>query len=197
MSRLPMPRPIPTLKGALVTLRVPDPVADARDYYEMKLDPEMHTWTGNHVLSSAAEARKELERLLSMTDVTTWMIVDNPSDKIVGRFFICLEKRGELLVGGEGNRIAKPFWRKGHNREARSLVLRYLFEELKADQLETGAWAGNVNSIRSIESYGFEFLREERQYNDKHRAEMQMRYYMMTREMWKTLVRKQHTETGT
>lgn len=177
MPRLQMPRPVPTLTGTLVTLRAPAPATDARDYYEMNLDPEMHTWTGNHVLPSVEAAQKELERLVGMPDVTTWLIVDNPSKKVIGRFFVCLEKRGEMLVAGEGNRVARPFWRKGHNREARALVLRYLFEESKADRVETCTWAGNVNSVRSIESYGFEFVREERRYNGKHRAEMPMRHY--------------------
>jgi len=29
----------------------------------------------------------------------------------MGRFFICVEERDGLLIAGEGNRIARPFWR--------------------------------------------------------------------------------------
>ena len=79
---------------------------------------------------------------------------------MVGRFFICLERREEMLVGGEGNRGARPYWRKGHNREARRRLFRYVFDELSADRIETGAWAGNESSIRSIEAHGFRFDRD-------------------------------------
>jgi RimJ/RimL family protein N-acetyltransferase len=184
MGRLPMPRPVPIFRGQLVTLRPPDPAADAGDYYEFNLDPDMHTWTGNRVLESEAEARTELDRYVAMEDISTWMIVDNLSGQVIGRFFLYLEEREGVLVVGEGNRIAKPFWRKGHNREARMLLFPYIFEQLRADLVETGAWADNVNSIRSIESYGFELNREETQWNEKHGKRMRMRYYVLTRHQY-------------
>ncbi len=184
MPRLRMPRPIPILWGRLVTLRPPNPPGDAADYFEMNRDPEMHTWTGNHVLPSIAEAQSELERFVSMDDVSTWMIVDNPNGRVVGRFFVCLEIREGLRVAGEGNRIARPFWRKGHNREARSLLFPYVFGELEADRIETGTWAGNVNSVKSIESFGFRFHHEEIRWNEKHGQDLPMRCYVMTREQW-------------
>ena len=189
MSRLLMPRPIPAFLGQLVTLRPPDPTADAQDYFQMNSDPEMHVWTGNHVLESEAEARAELERFVAMDDISTWVIVDNPSGRVVGRFFICFEDRGGTLVAGEGNRIARPYWRKGHNREARKLLFPYVFDELRADVIETGAWTGNVNSIRSIESYGFQFDREEEKWNEKHGETMTMRYYVVTREQWQSMAK--------
>src|SRR5262249_54532905 len=185
----PMPRPIPIFRGQLVTLRPPDPVADAGDYYEFNLDPDMHTWTGNQVLESEAEARTELDRFVAMEDISTWMIVDNRSGRAIGRFFLYIEEREGVRIVGEGNRIAKPFWRKGHNREARMLLFPYIFEELRADLVETWAWAENVNSIRSIESYGFELNREEMQWNEKHSKRMRLRYYVLTRQQWQSMAR--------
>jgi RimJ/RimL family protein N-acetyltransferase len=189
MARLPMARPIPIFRGQLVTLRPPDPAADAWDYYEFNREPDMHTWTGNRVLESEAEARAELDRYVAMEDISTWMIVDNPSSRVIGRFFLCLEEREGVRVVGEGNRIAKPFWRKGHNREARMLLFPYIFEQLRADWIETCAWAENLNSIRSIEAYGFELSREETQWNEKHGQSMRMRYYVLTRQQWQSMAR--------
>lgn len=137
MPRLKMPRPVPLLAGQRVTLRPIDPPRDAQDYHEWNLEPEMHAWTDNGPLASPQEARRELERLAGMDDVTTWAVVDNSSGKMVGRFFIILEQRPDRLVAGEGNRIAKPFWRKGHNRQARQLVFNYIFGTLQADCIET------------------------------------------------------------
>ena len=184
MDRLQMPRPVPVFGGELVLLRPPDPEADAHDYFEMNRDPEMHTWTGNHVLESEAEAKFELQRLIAMDDISTWAIVDKPSGRMVGRFFLCLADRDGTRVVGEGNRIALPFWRRGQNREARMLLFPYAFDQLDADVYETGAWSDNTNSIRSIESYGFRFDREEQKWNEKHGRELTMRYYKMTKEHW-------------
>ena len=179
-----MPRPVPTFKGKLITLRPPDPQGDAPDYFQFNLDPDMHVGTGNDVLRSEAEARAELERFVALEDISTWMSVDNQRGRVVGRFFLDLKERDGLRIVGEGNRVAKPYWRKGYNREARRLLFRYVFEELWADMIETGTWEDNVNSVKSIESYGFEFEREERRWNDKHGRLLTMRYYTLTREQW-------------
>ena len=184
MTRLRMPRPVPIFRGQLVTLRPPDPLEDARDYYEMNLEPEMHTWTGNRVLPSVAEAQRELERFAGMEDISTWMIVDNRTGQVVGRFFLCLEERAGVRVAGEGNRIAKPFWRKGHNKEARRLLFPYVFDQLQADRIETETWGGNVNSRKSIEAHGFRLDHEEERWNQKQLQTLTIRRYVLTKEDW-------------
>ena len=179
-----MPRPIPELSTDLVTLRPPQPDLDARDYWQMNLEPDMHTWTGNTVLQSELEARRELESYLAMDTVSTWMIVDNPSNRVVGRFFLTLEERDGSRLVGEGNRIAKPFWRKGHNRAARALMFRYSFEALEADVIQTEVWAGNIPSVKSIEAHGFNFFDEREEWNAKHERVMGKKYYRLTRGQW-------------
>ncbi len=185
---LEMPRPVPEFSGRLITMRQPDPAGDARDYFEFNREPAMHTWSGKRALGSVVEAQVELERFMAMDRISTWVIVDHASGRVVGRYFLNLELRDGLRVAGEGNRIAKPYWRKGHNREARQFMFAYAFGPLRADRYETGAWAGNTNSIRSIEAHGFAFSRTERQWNEKHRRAMEMRYYAMTRERWECAV---------
>jgi RimJ/RimL family protein N-acetyltransferase len=189
MARLKMPRPIPLFEGETVILRPPDPELDTKEYFEMNREPAMHTWTGNCVFATEAEAKAELERFVAMGDISIWVIVDRASGRVVGRFFLCMENRDGIRVVGEGNRIAKPHWRRGHNREARLLLFPYIFGELRADLIETGAWIGNTNSIKSIESYGFQFDREERKWNEKHGREMTMRYYTMTKQQWEATAR--------
>lgn len=185
MQPLAMPRPIPTLADALVTLRPPRPDTDAADYLDMNADPVMHVWTGNEVLGSLAEARQELENYLAMDDVSTWMIVDNASSRVIGRFFLTLALVDGSRVVGEGNRVARPFWRRGHNRAARTLMFRYSFTELDADQIETEVWAGNSNSVASIEAHGFVLHSEEMRWNPKHQRELAFRTYRMTRPSWR------------
>ena len=182
-----MPRPIPVLAGKVVTVRPIDPQRDAADYYEWNHDPEMHVWTRNDIPASLAEAQAELEKFSAMNDITMWAIVDNASGKMMGRFFVCLERRGGKLVAGEGNRIARGYWRKGHNREARRLVFQYVFDVLDADCAETQCWSDNVNSRESILGHGFELVEEVLEYNPKHAKEMAKSTFRMTREQWERL----------
>ena len=168
-----------------MTLRPSDPYRDAQDYFEMNLDPEMHTWTGNRVLESRADAQAELARYAALEHASTWMIVDSSSGRVVGRFFLELEDRAGVRVVSEGNRIARPCWRRGHNRAARELMFCYAFEDLRADRIETWAWAGNLNSVLSIEAHGFAHERDTELWNEKHGEMLRVRHYVMTAVQWK------------
>jgi RimJ/RimL family protein N-acetyltransferase len=51
--------------------------------------------------------------------------------------------------------IGKPYWRQGYATEAGRRVLRYAFEELKADRLNAGWFHDNPKSGRVLEKLGF------------------------------------------
>jgi RimJ/RimL family protein N-acetyltransferase len=190
-----MPRPVPVLAGQVVTLRPLDPPRDAADYYEWNLDPEMHLWTGNHILASVEEARAELERFAAMNDLTMWAVVDNANARMMGRFFICLERREGRVIAGEGNRIARPFWRKGHNRDARRRVFRYVFEALRADCIETECWTDNTNSRLAILAHGFTLVEEHAEHNAKHGRPMTKCFLALSREDWRRHAARQARAT--
>lgn len=179
-----MPRPVPVLEGEAVRLRPLDPEGDADDYYEWNLEPDMHLWTGNTPLASPDSARKELERLSNLSDFTTWAVEDRASSKMIGRFFVCIEEREDMVIAGEGNRIAKAFWRKGHNREARRLIFKYLFDDLEVDAIETECWSENVNSRQSIIAHGFQLLAETWEQNPKHGRAMLKCRFRLERQDW-------------
>lgn len=176
-----LPHPVPTLRGELITLRAIDLENDIYDYFQFNADPEMHHWTGNSPFSTIDEAHAELARLASLEDVSTWMIIENATGGVVGRFFLCLEIRDGIRVVGDGNRIARHCWRKGHNREARMIMLQHAFDVLQADVYETSSWADNINSCRSIESMGFYLVDETEQLNPKYNRLMLKRRYCMKR----------------
>jgi len=178
--------PPPVLEGDLVLLRAVDPAKDAADYYQMCLEPAMHQWTQNRVLSSVEEARQELEDLAATDGFVMWSIIERTSGRMIGRFFICMEELDGRRVIGEGNRIAKPFWRKGHNREARRLVFAYAFGELCGDCIESECWTENVNSRLSLLAHGFELVAQEQQFNPKHQRMMDKSLFRLERERWQT-----------
>jgi RimJ/RimL family protein N-acetyltransferase len=189
MPRLPMPRPVPTLDGKLVTLRALEPARDAGDYYTWNLDPRMHLWTGNQPLASQAAACEELQRFAAIDDLTTWAVVDRATDAMIGRFFVCLQRRDGQLVAGEGNRIAQPYWRRGHNRDARQLVFAYVFETLGADCIETACWTDNVNSRLSILAHGFTLFERAVEHNKKYNRPMEKCCFRLTRRQWQAGIR--------
>ena len=189
MPRLPMPRPVPVLRGSLVTLRPIDPQGDAADYYEWNLDPEMTRWVQNVAPASVEESRQELERFAAMPDTTQWAVADNASGRMIGRFFILLEDRAGTLVAGEGNRMAKPYWRRGYNRDARQLVFAYVFRTLRADAYETHCWRDNVNSRASILAHGFRLIGDVPELNRKTGQVCLQSQFRMTREEWERLAR--------
>lgn len=182
-----IPRTPPTLAGGLVTLRALDPPRDAGDYYQLCLEPDMHRWTGNDVLPSVEQARRELKRFAATPGILMWAIVDNATGRMMGRFFIRPEDRDGRRVIGEGNRVAKPFWRKGHNREARRLIFHYVFDVLRADRVETECWDENVNSRLSILAHGFEVVRRVWQFNPRHGRTMDKVLFVLTRERWQRM----------
>ena len=188
-QQLKMPRPVPVFEGQLVFLRPIEPEKDAHDYYQMNLEPEMHLWTGNKVFESVEEAKAELERLRNIDEITVWMIIDKPSYKVIGRFVICLEETNDKLVAGESNRIAKPYWRKGHNKEARKLIFKFVFEELNADRIESKCWSENKNSFLSLKAHGFKFVKEISEFNGKYKQTMKLSIFRLTKKAWENLYR--------
>ena len=176
-----MPRPVPVLEGRLVRLRPLDPERDAPAYLAMNADEEMHRYTGNAPFGSLAEAHAELARFATMVDLAMWAVAEREEDLLIGRFFVCLAERDGRLVAGEGNRIARPYWRRGHNRDARALVAEYVFGTLGADRYETECWAENTNSRLSILAHGFTLIETREEYNERYGRSMTKCLFAMDR----------------
>lgn len=185
MPRIPMPRPIPVFQANRITLRPPKPEEDARDYFTLNLDPDMPAGGSDFSLASVEDAREELERILTLPLISTWMVVENSSNRVVGRFFLCLEDRDGARVAGEGNRFARPYWRKGYNLDARNLLLPYVFGELAADWIETAVWEENEIAIEAIAASGFQLHHKEIEWNERQASEMAMHHYVLTQEQWR------------
>ena len=43
-------------------------------------------------------------------------------------------------------------------KEAKKLFYRYVFENLSVEILYADVWEGNINSIKSLESYGYKLI---------------------------------------
>ncbi len=185
-----MPRPVPIFEGKVIRLRPISPDLDAEAWFRFSLDPELHRWTGNATLPSVAAAREELRHLADDPYLSVWSIGDRNSGEFVGRFFLCLQEWQGQRVVGEGNRIARKFWRKGHNREARGFMFHYAFEALQANVYETEVWEPNTNSVQSIEAHGFRLIGNEERLNPKYGQTFIVRHDAMKAAEWTQIQRR-------
>jgi len=146
-----------TMKGNLVTLEPLRIEKHAADYFLVLQDEKIHKYTGNTVPSHMAETVALLKKYEEY--FFNWMILSNETGKVIGIIRLGKPEREHgMLVAGESEFLASQYWRKGHMKEAKSLFYRYVFEELAVDVLYADVWEGNLNSQKSLESYGYRLV---------------------------------------
>ena len=93
-----------------------------------------------------------------------WMIISNDTQDVIG--ILRLGKpttENGVLVAGESQFLASEYWRKGHMKEAKKLFYQYVFEVAQIEVLYADVWEGNINSIKSLESYGYKLIETRRE----------------------------------
>ena len=146
-----------TMKGKLITL---EPLAvdkHARGYFNVSQDPKIHEYTGNTVPKSIDEIVTLLKRYEKY--FYSWIIISNESLAVIGIIRLGKpEMENGILVAGESQFLMSEYWRKGYMKEAKRLFYQYVFEELSVEKLYADVWNGNMNSIKSLEFYGYKLL---------------------------------------
>lgn len=146
-----------TMKGTLVTLEPLCIEKHAKGYFEVSQDERIHQYTGNTV----PEHLNEIEALLKKYEAffLNWMIIANDTQQVIG--ILRLGKPGMengVRVAGESAFLSSEYWRKGHMKEAKKLFYQHVFETLEVEMLYADVWAGNTNSIMSLQSYGYRLI---------------------------------------
>lgn len=145
------------LKGELVTLEPLDIGKHAKGYFKAAQDEKMHTYVGNTVPKTVEEV-EETFRLYEKLFLN-WMIVLNETQEVIGILRLSKPQReNSVLSAGESQRLVSDYWRKGHMKEAKKLFYPYVFDTLGVEVLYADVWAENVNSVKSLESYGYRRL---------------------------------------
>jgi len=182
--------PKKTLVGQLITLRAIDVQGDAAEWFEAMQEPELHLWTGNNIPKDVDEVRDiVLTTYATHPKIISWGIRESKTERMVGIYWIGVPFLSEdhKLITFDAQRIAKPYWRKGHTKGARSLVYRYVFLELGVEVIHAQAWKPNINSCMSMENPGFELVRVRPHFNPKYRREIMQRDYVLRKEKWMQL----------
>ena len=169
------------MKGNLVTLEPLDIDKHAKGYFAVSQDENMHRYTGNLVPKCVDETVKLLQKYEQY--FYNWMIVSNESHDVIG--IIRLSRpdcENGVLTAGESQFLSSAYWRKGHMKEAKKLFYRYVFGMLSVDMLYADVWEGNINSMRSLEHYGYKLVETQRAVFSKTGQETLKYIYVLTKE---------------
>ena len=146
-----------TMNGKLITLEPLVVDKHAKGYFEMSQDVLIHRYTGNTVPKNLDETIALLKKYEEY--FINWMILSNETHKIIGILRLGKpEMENGVLVAGESEFLSSRYWRKGHMKEAKKLFYSYVFDTLSVEMLYADVWEGNVNSIKSLESYGYKLI---------------------------------------
>lgn len=146
-----------TMKGSLVTLEPLVISKHAQGYFEVSQDPRIHHYTGNCVPQSLEETTALLQKYEAY--FLNWMILSNETQAVIGLIRLGKpETENGVTVAGESQFLSSRYWRKGHMKEAKRLFYSYVFDVLSVDRLYADVWAGNINSIKSLEFYGYRLI---------------------------------------
>ena len=110
------------------------------------------------------------------------MIISNVSQTVIGMIRLGKpEIENGILVAGESEFLMSDYWRKGHMKEVKKLFYRYVFQELSVDMLYADVWDGNINSIKSLESYGYQLAETKAELFSKTGAYIPKHIYFLSR----------------
>ena len=146
-----------TMIGQLVTLEPLEINKHAKGYFTVSQEEIIHRYTGNRVPTTVEEVVVLLKKYEEF--FLNWMIISNVSQEVIG--ILRLGKptlEDGMLVAGESEFLSSRYWRKGHMREARQLFYQYVFDVLSVEILYADVWEGNINSIKSLESAGYQLM---------------------------------------
>lgn len=177
---------VPTLEGKKVVLREIILNRDVEEWFEVMKDPDMHLWTGNTVPTNKEDIRELLQNYKENENIISWAVVDKENNQIIGTYWIWkpLLEGNKRIIQTEAQRISKKYWRKGYTTEARKLVYKYVFEQLKVDEIHAGAWENNTNSCTSMERFGFALLEKSERLFNKYNKVFVENHYVLYRTVW-------------
>jgi len=144
------------LTGQRVELRA-IAAEDAEALFNCWSHPEVAYWLGAPLLSSVAETRELITRLLSMADQEEslrWSIV-LPGGEVIGTcgyngWQLEGAYRGEL-----GCELLPDYWGRGYMREALQLLLDYGFRVMELNRIEVLCHPDNVRAEGLFTTLGF------------------------------------------
>lgn len=155
-------RELPALKGARITLRLPEP-SDYREWSELRkasrtfLEPWEPRWSPDELERSAwrqriRRYREDFEQNLAVA----FFIFESRSGRLVGGITVGNIRHGVSQSAQIGYWIGERYAGQGFMLEAVNLVIRFAFETLRLHRIEAACIPDNARSVRVLEKAGFQ-----------------------------------------
>jgi len=135
--------------------------ADAKDFFQLNLDPEVIRYTGDVPFESFEKSEQFLEKYPGYTyehcGYGRWTCILKETGENVGWCGIRLHEDGQVDLG---YRFHKRFWNKGLATEASFASLKLAFEFFKLEEVYACAHEENLASIRIMQKTGMTFQKK-------------------------------------
>ena len=132
-------------------------VKDAKDFYDLNLDPEVLRFTGDRAFQSVEEAKIFLVSYdqYEKYGVGRLAVIDKVSGKFMGWCGIKYSPKSQEY--DIGFRFFKEFWNQGFATETANRCLEFGFYDLGLKEIVGRAMVRNVASIKVLEKLGMTF----------------------------------------
>ncbi|EPF74614.1 hypothetical protein F945_01381 [Acinetobacter rudis CIP 110305] len=132
-------------------------ITDVPNLVEIYTNPITRKYLGGPLSDSVAQLRA-LEDIQKLRDLPIWAIRVNDSHDFIGT--ISLDNHHDGLDIEVSYELIPEFMGKGYAKEALSLVLSYVFNEMRLQKLVAETQSINKSSVKLLERVGFDFERQ-------------------------------------
>lgn len=135
-------------------------IDDAKNFYELNLNPNVVKYTGDKAFANVAEAQIFLNNYkdYEINGFGRWAVIDKSNGEFLG--WCGLKYVQELNETDIGFRFFEKHWGKGFATESAKACLEFGFEKLKLKSIVGRAMAKNIASIKVLEKLGLKYERE-------------------------------------
>lgn len=132
-------------------------ITDLDDFYEFAKSPNVGPLAGWNYHKSKKESLNELKRYIASTEY--YMIYLKNEDKVIGSISLINESviNKHLNNFELGYVLNENYWNKGYMSEAVKEIIRYAFNDLKANKIVTGHSDDNLVSKKIILNNNFKY----------------------------------------
>jgi len=136
-------------------------MSDAEDVLNLHSRPEVQKYTGQGVVTSLDEIKKDIENIWEMEyekyGYARWATIYKEDNKLIG--WAGLKYLPEPKEVDLGYRFLSEYWGRGIASEIAIPIVKYGFETLKLKRIIGSAMLENKASIRVLEKAGLTFDR--------------------------------------
>lgn len=135
-------------------------VSDAKNFYELNLNPNVIKYTGNKAFKDINEAKNFLENYsdYQRNGFGRWAVINKSDHEFLG--WCGLKYDGKLNKTDIGFRFFEHFWNLGFATESAKACIDYGFVKLNLKTIVGRAMKENSASVKVLEKIGLQHVRD-------------------------------------